>query len=89
MFRILAVGAALIAGLIGVKDHRVLERSRVVGSCATIGERFDGTEWRACTPGHLTGRPSLEFVGCTDLGRRQTAEIWHCPAELAPNTIRQ
>lgn len=89
MLRIAAVGAVLIALLIAVKDHRVLERSHVVGSCAKIGERFDGSEWRACVPGRLTGRPGLTLAGCTDLGRRDVAEIWHCPTRLEANALRQ
>jgi len=82
MLRIVAVGASLIALLASVKQEHVLERSHMVGSCDTIARRVDGSEWRACVPGRLTGRPGLELSGCTDFGRSASAEVWHCPAPV-------
>jgi hypothetical protein len=82
MLRIVAVGATLIALLIAVKDHRLLQRAHLVGSCSTVGQAQDGSEWRACVPGKLSGRPGLELNSCTDIGRHRNAEIWTCPAKL-------
>ena len=70
-------------------NEHVLQRSHVVGSCSTIARRVDGSEWRACAAGRLTGRPGLELSGCTDFGRRGAVEVWHCPAPLASAPIVQ
>ena len=37
----------------------------------------------------LTGPPGLTSAGCWDWGKYQDAELWHCPGELTPNTVRQ
>ena len=89
MLRIAAVTAALIALMLAVKDGRVLTRSHVVGSCARVADVSDGTDWRRCVRGRLTGPPGLTNAGCSDWGTYQEAEFWHCPAELAPNPLRQ
>jgi hypothetical protein len=88
MLRILAVGTVLIALLITVKDQRVLQRAHLVGACSTYALAEDGSEWRACTPGRLSGRPSLELTSCTDFGRLGTAEVWNCPAALDDKALR-
>ena len=89
MFRIAAVTVALIALMLAVKDGRVLTRSHVVGSCAKVADVADGTNWHRCVRGRLTGAPGLTSAGCWDWGKYQDAELWHCPAELTPNTVRQ
>ena len=83
MLRIVAVGTLLIALLITVKDHRVLQRAHLIGYCSTVAQGTDGSEWRSCVPGKLSGRPGLEFDSCTDVGRYGNAEYWTCPATLA------
>jgi hypothetical protein len=82
LLRIVAVGAVFIALLITVKDRRLLQRAHLVGYCSTVARAEDGTEWRSCVPGRLSGRPGLELNSCTDHGRRGSAEIWSCPATL-------
>jgi hypothetical protein len=92
MVRIVAVGAMLVAVMIAIKDHRLLERTHVVGSCSTVAQTSvstDGSEWRSCVAGRLTGRPGLALAGCTDFGVYRDAEFWQCPATLAGNAIRQ
>jgi len=89
VLRIILVGAVIIAVLMTIKDERVLQRAHVTGVCTTYARAKDGGEWRACYPGRLAGRPSLQLVGCTDSGRIGKAEVWHCPAHLASNQIRQ
>ena len=71
MLRIVAVGALLVALLITIKDQRVLQRAHLVGYCSTFASAADGSEWRKCVPGKLSGRPGLELNSCTDWGRRQ------------------
>ena len=89
LLRILLVGATLVAVLITVKDHRVLQRAHITGYCSTYAHTKDGNDWRACYDGHLEGRPSLELNGCKDRGRVGNAEVWRCPAPLAANEVRQ
>jgi hypothetical protein len=88
MLRIVAVGAVLIALLITVKDQRLLQRAHLVGYCSTLQQSTDGSEWRSCVPGKVSGRPGLELDGCIDYGRYRNAEIWGCPASL-DNTFRR
>jgi hypothetical protein len=68
--------------MITVKDQRVLQRAHLVGSCSTFAQGEDGSEWRSCVPGRLSGRPGMELTNCTDEGRRGNAELWSCPASL-------
>ena len=89
MLRFLAVAAAGIALLATVKRERLLERAHLVGVCTTYAQAADGTEWRECFSGRLSGRPDLKLNGCTNAGAHGQAELWHCPARLAANTTRQ
>jgi hypothetical protein len=89
VLRIVAVGAVVVAVMVAVKDHRVLERTHVVGTCSTVAQIEDGSEWRSCVPGRLTDRPGLSMAGCTDFGLYDETEYWHCPATLAGNPTRQ
>ena len=82
MLRIVAVGLSIIALLITIKSQRVLQRAHLVGSCSTLARAVDGSEWRSCVPGKLSGRPGLTLDSCTDWGLRGDAEIWSCPARL-------
>jgi hypothetical protein len=89
LLRIVAVGTVLIALLITVKDQQLLQRSHLVGFCSTLARTDDGTEWRSCVPGRLSGRPSLDLNSCTDRGRRGNAEVWSCPAGLDDKAQRE
>jgi hypothetical protein len=89
MFRIFLAAILIVAALVTVKRERLLERAHIVGFCTTYAHGADGTEWRKCTSGRISGRPSLKLNGCTDVGPRGAAELWHCPARLASNTTRQ
>lgn len=89
MLRFMAVAAAGLALLATVKRERLLERAHLVGVCTTYAQAADGTEWRECFSGRLSGRPSLKLNGCTNAGAHGDAELWHCPARLAANTTRQ
>jgi hypothetical protein len=82
MLRIVVYGLCLIALLITVKSQQVLQRAHLVGSCSTVAHAVDGSEWRSCVPGRLSGRPGLRLDSCTDWGLYGTAEYWNCPAEL-------
>ncbi|HEX9268236.1 MAG TPA: hypothetical protein VF998_00195 [Candidatus Limnocylindria bacterium] len=89
MLRILAVGTMLVALLISIKSQRLLQRAHLVGFCSTVAQAEDGSEWRSCVPGRLSGRPGLELNSCTDFGRHGPAEIWNCPAALDDKAQRE
>jgi hypothetical protein len=89
MFRIVAIGALLVALLITVKDQRVLQHAHLVGFCSTVASDATGSEWRKCVSGRLSGRPGLELNGCTDWGPYDEAEYWNCPARLDTNAMRE
>jgi hypothetical protein len=82
MLRIAVYGLCLIALLITIKSQQVLQRAHLVGFCSTFAQVENGTEWRSCVPGKVSGRPGLTLDSCTDWGRRGNAEIWNCPAAL-------
>jgi hypothetical protein len=79
----------LIALLITIKSQRVLQRAHLVGFCSTVAQAQDGSEWRSCVPGKLSGRPGLELDSCTDIGRHGNAEVWTCPAALDDKAQRE
>jgi hypothetical protein len=88
MLRVVVTAVLLFAVLAGAKHERVLERAHIVGSCATYARGVDGSEWRQCSSGRISGRPSLRRNGCTDAGPHRDVELWHCPAQLASSNIR-
>jgi hypothetical protein len=79
----------LIALLISIKEQRVRQRAHLVGHCSTVVQGEDGSEWRKCVPGRISGRPSLELTSCTDYGRNGEAEYWNCPATLDDKAQRE
>jgi hypothetical protein len=89
MLRIVAVGTVLIALLITVKSQRVLQRAHLIGFCSTVALAEDGSEWRSCVPGKISGRPGLVLDSCTDIGRHGNAEVWNCPAALDDKARRE
>jgi hypothetical protein len=88
VLRIFAVAFVLAGIMIAAKEHRILARTHVVGSCTTVATAADGSEWRACESGRLSGKPSLERDSCKDAGPRAKVELWHCPAPLQPDATR-
>jgi hypothetical protein len=89
MLRIFLAALLVFAALITTKRERLLERAHIAGWCATYAYSDDGTEWRACSAGRVSGAPNLKRNGCTDVGPRGNTELWRCPARLASNTSRQ
>lgn len=89
MLRIVVYGLILVALLGTIKSQRVLQRAHLVGACSTLVRVADGSEWRSCVPGKLSGRPGLTLDSCTDWGRRGDAEIWSCPAALDNRAQRE
>jgi len=89
MLRIVAVGLTLIGLLVTIKSQQVLQRAHLIGYCSSFAQVANGTEWRSCVPGKVSGRPGLTLDSCTDWGRRGDAEIWSCPAALDDKAQRE
>ena len=60
----------------------MLQRAHLVGFCSMVARAPDGSEWRSCVPGKLSGRPGLTLDGCTDVGLRGSGEPWSRPAAV-------
>jgi hypothetical protein len=89
MLRIVVYGLVIFALLITIKSQRVLQRTHLVGACSTVAQATDGSQWRSCVPGKLSGRPGLTLDSCTDWGLQGNAEIWNCPAQLEDRYMRE
>jgi hypothetical protein len=76
--------AVLIAALmVGVKDHGLLQRAGLTGSCASIqAPQGDDHDWRRCTPGRLSGSPDLTRQSCIREGAAGDVAFWRCPAAV-------
>ena len=83
LLKIALVTALLAAGLVGLADSRVLDRTGLVGSCAVVERMSAGTEvWHACRPGRLQGRPNLVRKSCVSQGVVGDVEYWRCRTAL-------
>lgn len=86
--RLILVGALLIAGLVYVKQERVLARIGLVGTCVTIpppadlAAKHEAPQWWSCSEGVLAGYPSLELKSCDTTGIYGQREIWYCPESI-------
>ena len=79
---IVAVGVAIFALMVAVKDGRVLRAAGLRGSCTVTVTNADGTQVEACKPGWLEGAPDLTKHGCVSQGGLGQIVYWHCPAAL-------
>lgn len=78
------VVAALIASILALgKEHGVVDRSGLFGSCTALAEAAPGDgQWLACRPGTLTGYPDLSQDACTRAALRGETRYWICPTAL-------
>jgi hypothetical protein len=83
MVRILVVAAVAAAALYLVRHEHVLERARLLSSCAPaqVAAQPDA-DWLACRAGRLDGFPNLRGDSCTFSSERGGLQYWLCPAEL-------
>ncbi|TMM15003.1 MAG: hypothetical protein E6F98_02985 [Actinobacteria bacterium] len=79
---IVFVASLLAAGMVAVKDGRVLHASGLTGACAVVQTTADGQQWEACSSGKLEGAPDLSRNGCTDTGLYAGRVFWRCPAPV-------
>ena len=81
--------AVLIAALmVGVKDHGLLQRAGLTGSCSAIpAPKGDEHDWRRCTPGRMSGSPDLSRQSCTREGAAGKVEFWRCPTAVESSPL--
>jgi hypothetical protein len=80
--RIVVFAALVLALMVAVKDHRVLAKSGLAGSCTIVRVAADGSELRGCHAGKLEGLPDLRRQGCKEAGMRGKVEYWACPSSV-------
>lgn len=84
MFRVIIVALAVVAVMVGVKDHSVLQRAHLTGYCTVAATPAgDTAAWRACHEGRLSGRPDLSRDSCTKGRLVAHVEYWRCPAQVS------
>jgi len=79
---IVFVASLLAAGMVAVKDGRVLHAAGLTGACAVVQTTADGQQWEACSSGKLEGAPDLSRNGCADTGLYAGRVFWRCPAPV-------
>jgi hypothetical protein len=80
---IVFVATLVAAGMVAVKDGRLLRAAGMIGHCAVVQTTSDGQQWEACSSGKLEGAPDLSRNGCTSAGLYAGQIYWHCPAPVA------
>lgn len=88
IFRIVAAAVVILALMVLIKDGRVLRNAGIVGSCSVVQKASDGTEWAACRPGRLEGKPDLSKRSCTRVGANGDLDYWRCPSQVDAGSIR-
>lgn len=81
--RIALVGVVIAAGMVAIKDGRVLHAAGLTGTCSVVQTAADGEQMEACSSGKLEGAPDLSRNGCTDAGLYSGRIYWRCPAQVA------
>lgn len=84
MSRALVAAVLVAAVLYGAREHEVLDRAGLLGSCVEVqaAATTADTHWLACSPGKLTGYPDLRGDSCTYAVLRDELEYWRCPAPV-------
>jgi hypothetical protein len=84
--RIVIVGVLILAVMVAVQQG-ALRQVGLTGSCRQVEVLADDSTWVTCSPGKLSGRPTLGGNSCTSAGVRGTVEWWHCPASVTSSAI--
>jgi hypothetical protein len=80
--RIVLIGALLVAGMVAIKDGRVLRDAGLTGSCVVAQTLASGEQIEACSSGKLEGAPDLSRNGCSNSGLYAGFVYWRCPAPV-------
>ena len=80
--RIVVIGALLAAGMVAVKDGRVLRDAGLTGSCTVAQTLANGEQIESCSSGKLEGAPDLSRNGCSNAGPYAGRVYWRCPAPI-------
>jgi hypothetical protein len=80
--KILLVGALVFAGMVIIKDGRILARAGLTASCSEAKRSGQDDVVQACKRGRLEGYPNLTQKSCVSIGIRGHVEYWRCPAPV-------
>jgi hypothetical protein len=92
MVRFAVFAALVVAGLVYAHDHQLLSESHLMGGCTAVQLATaapDGSEWRACTDGALTGGAPDLSARCTDAGTLNGRKLWKCPEGSITPAVQQ
>jgi hypothetical protein len=84
--RVVVAAVLILVAMVAVQ-RGVLRDVGIAGSCKAVQSLADGSEWISCSPGRISGRPSLTGKSCTSAGVRGEVEWWHCPAAVVSSAI--
>jgi hypothetical protein len=85
LIKIVLVGCLVLAGMVIVKDGRILRHAGLTASCSEIprrGAQAQDAIVEACKRGRLEGYPDLSQRSCDSIGMRRRVEYWSCPAPV-------
>jgi hypothetical protein len=81
--KILLVGSLVFAGMLIIKDGRILARAGLTASCSEVSTRSgQDNVVQACKRGRLEGYPNLTQKSCVSIRIRQGVQYWTCPAPV-------
>ena len=83
--RVVAVAVVILALMVALKSGRVLHFAGLAGQCSVVQTLSDGSQWVACHPGKIGGRPDISRDNCTSAGIKGNDEYWTCPAAVESN----
>lgn len=84
--RIVVAGLLIFAAMVAIQQG-ALRQVGLTGSCRAAETLTDRSQWVACKPGALEGRPSLASKSCTSGGVSGKVEWWHCPAPIVSTAV--
>jgi len=81
--KILLVGGLVFAGMLTIKDGRLLARAGLTATCSAASMSSDQENVvQACKRGRLEGYPDLTTKSCVSIRIRGHVQYWRCPAPV-------
>jgi hypothetical protein len=81
--KILLAGILVFAGMLVIKDGRILARAGLTASCSQVSTRSaQDNVVQACKRGRLEGYPDLAHRSCVSIGTKESVQYWSCPARV-------
>jgi len=83
LIKILLVGSLVFAGMLVIKDGRVLAHAGLTGTCSAASRPSIQEEVvQVCKRGRLEGYPDLAKKSCVSIGIKGHSQYWRCPAPV-------